>query len=438
MKRFVAMYLLVAACGGDPDPIAPDGPAPVQPGGPVTIAITVAGQPRANVEVMFQNADSVVVAQTVTDAEGSASGNVEAGGYVTVIEPRPQAGSRDRLSTFAGVQPGDALRLELDPPAPVVQPETFLLKINLDPDGAGHIVETSCGRADSPGVVDPEEVTLFGCQGTADILVVSVDDTGEIFHSHFHRAQDLDPNTPVDLSSGVYAAFEPSTVTFDALPADTSFVGVYRAIKTTRGVVFDVSGGATASSRTATINLPTEFDQRDVLLTSSTPFPPPGAFGQHTLIEWDPIVSTDYTLRVADNQVLPFTSQPTYDPASRTASWTEGALGQAPNYVQVSLNIFRDDIPEGRGWDWRMVAPRDGTSYVFPTLPPDASDFELNVIDGDVSTVTGLTTAKLPAGYDDKVVRERAFGDVKAQIEGESGQLVIQTLADLEPTEPGL
>jgi hypothetical protein len=453
MKR--ALWCVLAACGGA-DSASPDSPAPVQPGGPVTIEVTLGGAPQANVEVMFQNADSALVAVVTTDATGTASGDVAPDGFVTVVQPRSSSGSRDQLTTFARVQPGDALHLDLEPPAPAAAPDTFMLKINADAGQAGHTVQTSCGEAEGPGLVDPQEVTLFGCDGIADMLVISSDDTGANFRSHFHPDVALEN---VDLSTGIYEAFTPATVSYTGLPPQTFFVGINRRLSTPRGPLLDVFGGAFPAADPAAaqvdIGVPAQIGAATTLLTSSTTHPRilgcgepesppcPAAMtcdleikqcgpiepGQQVIHEWAPVsAGVSYSLDIGDAQLAPFATRPVFDSARGIASWTERPGGQDPNYVRVNLAVFRDDIPEGRGWDWRLVAPRDGTTIVFPTLPADREGFSFNVIDGDLSTVTKLTTAKLPVGYDDRTVRERAFSDLRAQITGERGQLVVQDL----------
>jgi len=64
---------------------APDVDA--QTSGVVTLTITSGTAGVADVKVYFQNADSSVVAVAMTDANGVASATMEAGGYVTAIDP---------------------------------------------------------------------------------------------------------------------------------------------------------------------------------------------------------------------------------------------------------------------------------------------------------------------------------------------------------------
>lgn len=434
MNRSLAWCVLLAACGDGGEPVSPDA-SPVQPGS-VSIRVTLANTPQANVEVMFQEADSTVKSVTVTDVDGAASGDIGAGGFVTVVEPRAGSTARDTLSTFTNVQPNDDLHLDLTAPAGDETPVTFMLQVEPDPDVAAVSlqVRTSCGEALGFGVTQPEEVTLLGCGDEADLLVISGDDAGTVLRSQFTRAQRLDQ--PVVLDNSYVDVLAP-TVTYQNLPTNVTFVGVYRAYDTSRGRLFDSSSGAFLDQTTATtaVLLPEiPVATGDRVLTSSAVFPPQGAVGQQTILEWSAATTDrDYTLNVGNAKLDEFATRPTYDPAEHLVSWTEGAGGQAPNFSRASVSIFRDDIPEGRGWSWRIVSAHDGSSLAFPVLPPARDGFDFNVIDGDSAAVSLLTTAKLPAGYGDIATRTHAFDDLKTQITGISGQLIIQDLTDPVP-----
>ncbi len=435
MRRWLALVLL-AACGGGDDAVNPDAP-PVQPGS-VSIRVTLGGVPQSNVEVMFQEADSTVKSVTTTGVDGAATGDIAAaGGFVTVIEPREGRTARDTLSTFTGVQPGDELHLDLISAEPEGDAVTFMLQVEPDADAAAVSLEvrTSCGAAQGFGIEMPEPVTLFGCGEDADLLVVSGDDAGTLLHTQFTRAQRLDQ--PVVLENAYQDLLAP-TVTYQDLPPGVTFVGVYRAYATVRGRLFDASNGAFVDQTTATTtvampDIPAVAG--DVILTSSAVFPPRAAIGQQTILEWSAAtLDRDYTLDVGNARIVEMTSRPTYDPAARIARWTESGGGQAPNYSRASVSIYRDDIPEGRAWSWRIAGAHvllpESSELAFPVLPAARDGFEFNVIDGDTASVSVLTTAKLPAGYGDAATRTHAFDDVKKQITGTSGQLIIQDLWD--------
>lgn len=422
MKRMIACVLL-AACGADDADLDP----PMPPGS-VSVRVTNAGVPQVNVEVFFQEADGAVKSVTVTDVDGLAIGEVS-GGFVTVIEPRGASG-RDTLSTFTGVQTNDALHLEL---AALIDeaPVTVMMQIEVDPAASSHQVKTTCGEALGFGTTQPEQVTLLGCGDEADMLVISGDGEGTLLRSQLHRGLRLDETVTL---TGTYVDFLARQVTYTNLPSGVTFVGAYRRYLTARGPVFDGSTGADLAGATAasTIRMPEITPASgDVIMTSSAPYPALDSIGEQVIIEWSPASTSDYSLDVGDATLASYTAAPTYDPATHLASWSLGT-GQAPNFVRASVAAYRDDIPEGRAWSWRIAGAHEGSELAFPELPLARDGFDFNLQGGDTASVDVLTTAKLPVGYGELATRAHAFGDLKTQITGPSGQLVIQELFDPE------
>jgi hypothetical protein len=149
------------------------------------------------VPVIIQNANSDVVASTLTDFDGVATASITGHGFVTVIEPREVSAPREILSTFAGVQGGDELHLDLAPLGPTEGAE-FQLRVDLDtsPDAlGGHRVLSACGPVEGfTFLADPEPppiTRLLGCGTTTDLLVVSLDELGEPLRSRFHPSVPL-------------------------------------------------------------------------------------------------------------------------------------------------------------------------------------------------------------------------------------------------------
>jgi len=96
MRLVPLLVCCLIACGDDgvrhtPDAAPHDGPTadtgPDAPALPVTLTVTVDGAPQGGVKVYFLNADSSVVLNTVTDATGTASAVMAAGGSVTALFP---------------------------------------------------------------------------------------------------------------------------------------------------------------------------------------------------------------------------------------------------------------------------------------------------------------------------------------------------------------
>src|SRR4051812_16039965 len=117
MRRILFLVPLVTACGDDgvrhtPDAAPHDGPITNSdaPGDatalPVSITTTAGNAPVAGVHVYFLNADSSVALATTTDANGTASAVMAAGGSVTAIVPYTQlafGGVSDEIDTYFGV-----------------------------------------------------------------------------------------------------------------------------------------------------------------------------------------------------------------------------------------------------------------------------------------------------------------------------------------------
>ena len=178
----------------------------------------------------------------------------------------------------------------------------------------------------------------------------------------------------------------------------------------------------------------------DVQLTSNALYPTREAIGQQVIIEWSVMsIDRDYTLDVGTALLPGYAERPAYDIAARVAGWSESGGGQEPNLIRAELHVYRDDIPEGRAWSWRIVGGRAGTAIEFPELPFARDGFDFNVLEGDSVSVHALTTAKLPIGYDDLATRARGFDDLKTQISGTNGQLITQDLTDfVDDPEPDL
>src|SRR5262245_56512944 len=100
--RALGLASLLAACSHHP-PFpngAPDaGSADALPTTPdaapsaVTMTVTLRGATVPGTAVYFQNADSSLVLAATSDANGTASAMLAAGGYVTVIEPDDGTGT---------------------------------------------------------------------------------------------------------------------------------------------------------------------------------------------------------------------------------------------------------------------------------------------------------------------------------------------------------
>lgn len=437
MKRI--LLLLVAACSGrvhhglDAGPIdaATDtlGPPSGDPSATATkLRVTRSGMPVPGVAVIFQAPDSTVIDAVVTNELGLAWAEMPAGGFVTALE---RLGSGlDELTTFAQVAPAESLELDLAPTGPTSE---FYVSVTANGDGgaSGHMLYTSCG---GPFGIDPgafTDVQLVGCDGAADMLVLSLDGDSQPLRSSYFSAVSLptgtaatDATTYPSLSlTAQYAGLVATTFSYSNIPASVEYISTYHALANARGRTYDqtVGGAPFGNAATLSVQMPAVVTPT---LTVTTTFAP-SEIGQQLVYEQRSQPTATYALDVASALLPAYTVAPTYDVATHTLAWTERVSGIAVDLVRTRLHVYRDDIPSGRAWGWRMIAPRSGTAVVYPQLPVIGFDF--NPTAGDVVGVDELTTANVPGGY--PAVHAHGFADFTTLIVATGGRFVVQTLA---------
>ena len=423
--------LVVLGCGDDAGSL-PDAPADAAIDAPVdaaaalvTLTITDGGVPAVGATVYFQDADSSLVATVLTGLDGRASAPVAGGGFVTAIEPRPAAFGgiviRDRLATFAGVQPGDDLHLDLRPP-PDLTSITFDVQVPEDPEAMDYTLFTSCGRAPlalAAGTM-PTPVTLTGCAGIADVLVTSNDLSARPLRALYRPAQVIADGATLALP-GPYTALLPVTIGITSSPAWVASYLLELDVTTVRGPVFPAFAAIDPGAPSAVLELPdapgTAVSVRaDVYLVQP-------AVAQQSLLAWDLPIG-DHTLDAGALALRPFTTAPVFDPATRTVTWTDGA-GLAPDVVRAEVYTYRAGDP-AYAWHWQLVAPHGSTpSVTFPVLPPAAAAFTTTATDS--FSVPALETLAISGGYDR--LRPHALGRVLDRaLPGASGSLSYQRL----------
>jgi len=445
-RSSLACCLLVACGGGAPAGVdargldAPPDTLGTSSGDPppnaVAIAVTGLGdiapearlgrrvEPLADVPVYFQNADSTVVLATKTDAKGVAWANLADGGYVTAIEPANATGATP-ITTFAAVKAGDRLHLALQPIDPA-QPVTVTLSVPVpaDPAVAGFDVHNSCGDIVGLPASGTGQVTFYDCgNGAIDLVVVPHDGNGDHgFGALFASAVPIVDGGSAPLS-GIYASFTALPFTYRNIPSQISWLGTYRAIVSPRGRAYDVSIGDPVSPSTVTDSVlvpPVPLDT--LVLTATDEVPVATELGEQIVYDWRTI-GTPHDLDLAASRVPPFVAPPAYSQTMHGVMWSERNGGTAANFVRLTLHANRADIPNDHTWSWRIAAPKLGAMVAFPVLPNDGFDF--NPATGDVTTVDGLTTAALSAGFD--AIRGNAFDDLLTSAPVSPGTMVVQT-----------
>jgi len=427
--RGLCLASLLAGCSGN-HPGFPNG-VPDAPGDTlssmtgdaapdaVTLTVTAHGAAVPGVAVYFQTSDSSLVLAATTDEHGTAGAVLPPGGYVTVIEPDDGTGIA-RLATIAATQPRDALHLDLAPTGPT-DAATFAATVPTLSGAAYYRLFTSCGQlvANASGAASGE---LLGCGDAADVVVIAGDQNGVILGSLY--AADVPVAREPAALTGTYSALVATQFAYAGVPAASDAVTTYQAIETARGRLFDTatSGSVVAGLASTTLDLPATTGA--IGLTISSAQPAVTAVSEQRVFDWGPWRSS-YTLDLASAMLPAFAGVPTYDPATRSISWSEQGAGTPPDLVRARVHVYRDAIPEGRSWTWAIVAPRGAAASVaLPRLP--AGGFDFNPGATDTIDVDDLLSASVPRGYD--AVRTHGFDDIQTFVAGPSGRIVAETL----------
>ncbi len=418
MGRLVLVVLCVAACGDDSgvrhldahmadSPLPPpDGPNPDAPPQPVKLIVTTAGGvPNPGVKVYFQNADSSVVASMTTDVTGAASAVMAAGGYVTAINPYALAlfgGVTDDVETFAGVKPGDVLRLDQASPSVGIT-----VNITAPPDAAAGVVSyliyASClpngatllNAPNGSGAVNATgQIILSGCNGTADIMIVTTDDANNPLDYIYAPATAVVDQTSLDFTASAYTAATARAFTYTDTPVVDDSLVVQDTLVTSRGAVFEqnTSQGISAGPPiNFTLQMPAFTGAFDVLSTEESVG---GVLSTRNILDWAPYAAT-YTLDYQAHLVPDITDFPVLDTSTHTLSWPEAGGTLPAQLVVVNAGVFRQ--ADVKSWNWNIAAPHD-TKVMFPNLPTDVYDY--NVAQADSFSVFTMVSANVPGGYD--------------------------------------
>jgi hypothetical protein len=358
----------------------------------------------------------------MTDATGTASQVLGAGGYVTVVDPFPMvAGFRapitpltgSNLYTWAGVKPGDHLMLYQ---ASETGAETdFTLVVPTVANATAYNATLLCplGGGFGNGSGTTLAIESAGCT-TADLYVSATDSSGALLATLFHPALAVMAAQTVDLStSDHFTAAVPATYSYTNLPStgvqvDYDMVGATGAINGL-GKFIDVSAGSAALS-IAQPALPaneTAFVITDFATTNNT----------HDVYAWSPTAATSYTLDASTATLPDITALPVFDYSTDTLTWTAGS-GVAPDTVLAELDFGNDpDIAS-----WTIVAPYVAGTLQFPPITgmmPDPSD---------TLDISDLETAHVPGGYD--AIRSFALAELDPAVLVElagTGQALLQS-----------
>lgn len=421
---------------GDSDPVRrlPDAPPPPDSNdpGPVSLEILDGTEPRVGIRVIFQDADSTVVLDTTTGTDGKASATMKPGGFVTAIDPFPgRAGgiATNDLRTFAGVAPGDQLRLVESPltPPPSVN-VTFVLPI--ENAASEYRISTNCFlgfgvSAPGSGAQPTATIQLAGCGATTNVLVEALDASFVPVSSFFKPSVALTDGATIDLTSDTYSAIPDVTFEYANVPPGIGFVNLYTVRATALGKIFETFNetGIDGGAGSITTKIPAVSDA--TAINASTFF---GTQTQHVLTQWGPPASS-YTIDAGAAFLPDYTSFPQLDPSNHRIVWSTAGNPRQPDFVLVTAHLFRESPVQA--WRWQIVGPATANAVVLPVLP-EASPF--NPLASDQVDFIDVSAGKVPGGYDAVRANVLAAATFPELVVGPSGSAAFSFLVEGKPT----
>ena len=425
MKRWL---FLLAACGGGTHHTTDAGPVdaladslPTSSDAAATsvrLHVTSQGQPVANVATVFLTADGRQVAAVATDASGTAAALLDAGGSVTAI--LHVGAGVDDLRTFTGVQPGDALELDLAPAGPQTG-ANITMSAPTNASAYDYSLFSSCG--DRTGSLDGSfSFVPLGCGATADFVVTANNDVEQPMAFLVALGVSLSGSPAI---AGSYTAPHDPAFGYSGVPSVVQSVEVHAVLRGSGGgsmFAADDTEPVNGGSLTVHAAMPDATGLGLMMQVSSQLFPISNEAGQQGIHE---IVAADqpYDLNLTTAMLPRYVAAPAFDVSTRSIAWGEAPGGTAADLVRARIHAYRDDIPSGRAWSWEIVAAKNGTNVTFPMLP-DVDGFSFVPIATDSVTIDELTTESLPGGY--AANRTNAFADPVARLT--SGRVAIEVL----------
>jgi hypothetical protein len=433
-----------------------DAPIDLPPPAPVTITVTQGGDPVMGLTVYFQESDSTPVRSMQTGVNGKAGAVMHAGGFVTVVQLFPvqpvragapseaPPGPRSDLTTFAGVKEGDDLHLDLDPVTPEATAITFDLSVPNEELGRTYTLYSSCGGPQKIGIGQGPvqagqraagasaaaatpvtgSVTLAGCGGVADMLVIGTD--AETQSWLYKPAVAVADGVPVALTDA-YQDSPDVHFTYTGVAPTINSLFWERELRSGRGSLFFTGmqeAPRDVDTAMSTMILPGPAGLLAVTMTIDAPTT---GHGQQRFLEWGG--DGDYTLDYSAAALHGYASTPSAEVGSHVIQWTEAGGGVAPDFVFGSCDLQRFDDNGLNTWSWQIVAPYTAgqAKLTYPVLPTTIYDY--NPAAEERPKVQRLTTVKAPGGYD--AFRAHAFTldrDPSSAITGATGRIVSEVM----------
>ena len=302
--------------------------------------------------------------------------------------------------TFAGVKPGDHLQIH-----DATQLDTSAITINLTlpvdaTTGVAHyLMASSCNGPTevffvAPALLGgPPGVSMYGCNGVADILIYTADVNGALLSSFYVPNQMVYNGQVLDLTAHTYAPIANRTYTFSNHPAGNANAVFFNDTVASMLVADLTSPTPAADGNPAVVQMamPTFPGALHVVRSDFDN----DAYARHHFVDWGPYC---HDVRAESrNRILPdYATGPAFDPGTQSIPWTESGSMNVPDLV--SARLFTSRGSSGRYWFTHYVGPRTGTSITLPMLPTDVADYNITAIDN--STLQVLFNAKVPGGDD--------------------------------------
>ncbi len=337
---------------------------------------TVRGMPRAGVDVYFIRPEGTV--QKVTSAaDGTATATLVAGSFA-VVARKPDVRNL-YVTVFADLAPGMALTAG-DRPDPPATTSTGRVTFTMNPvAGASYYsLATSCPfgfPSGSNGTLTAQ--FSQGCpQLTSATVVMSAHNSAGGTIMYATRAG-LNIPALVNTTQSLGASLAPATTitTYNGIPAGVTSIDNRTQLRQDGTAFGNAQANADVSGATLLISQPI------------------AAVGNHTSIasRYFPtgnLLSVEHRRRVTSQQltttldvganIIPFSTQPSYDPVSRAGGWTlsGGGPGRRADafYAQGGYNL-----PNQSFVSITVIGDGARTSVTLPPLPPELAGFAATV-----------------------------------------------------------
>ncbi|MBA3459020.1 MAG: hypothetical protein H0T46_03600 [Deltaproteobacteria bacterium] len=384
MRVALVGWVVLAACSDVYYPLR-DAYVPDAPFGPVTVSL---GVPSPGVRVYFQDRPRDPPSLVTTGSDGRATGNVHAGGLVTVINPYGTANGLE-ARTFSGLSPGDVLTLAPTPEGVLGGPQ-IKVQVPSDPTSNGiYQLRAPCGHFGSPPRILADYVeltyTLEGCDAITD-LVVWTEVPGPTLHRSISASNvAIVDQAVIDLTSESYV--DPTTLTINTSGVPPAmYAGPSAALHTDKGSLYDTIGAPVfvppATTEIALPGFPGAFARVEMLVYIGSE--------RHILVK-DSAPSATLGFSVDASMLSQLEGCPVYSLATGEVTWNESSNGQVADLVAALVVVERASAT----WTWSVIGPT-GHPLMIPALGPSAL---FDIREGDAIRFGDFYRARVPGGY---------------------------------------